>query len=78
MELVLKRLRTGHDWLTALVDVDELSLEFHETHQLHVIQACNDLGELKQIASALTSCHFAMKRMLGEKIRSELPRLGSG
>ena len=78
MELVLKRLRTGHDWVTAFVGVDELALELHEAHHKHVIQTCDDLGELKQIASALVSCHFAMKRMLGEKFRSELPRLGSG
>ena len=60
------------------MDVDELSLEFHEAHQKHVIQKCDDMQELKQIASALVSCHYAMKRMLGEKLLSEIPRLGPG
>ena len=58
--------------------MDELSLELHEAHQKQVIQSCDDLAELKEIASALVSCHYAMKRMLGEKLRSELPRLGQG
>ena len=69
---------TGHDWLTALVGVDEIALEFHETHQKHVIQSCDDIHELKQIASALVSCHFAMKRMLGHYMLEGMPRMDGG
>lgn len=76
MKVVLNRLCTRHDWVTAFVGVDELSLELHEAHQKHVVQSCDDLGELKEIASALVSCHYAMKRMLGDKLLRELPQLG--
>lgn len=58
--------------------MDELSLELHEAHQKHVIQKCDDLGELKDIASALVSCHYAMKRMLGHYMLEGVPRMDEG
>ena len=53
-------------------------MELHEAHQKHVIQKCDDLGELKEIASALVSCHFAMKRMLGHYMLEGVPRMDEG
>ena len=75
MKIVLKRLCTRHDWVTAFVGVDELSLELHEAHQQHFIQSCDDLGELKEIASALVKRHYAMKRVLGQYMVEGTPRM---
>ena len=54
--------------------MDELSLELHERHQKHVVQSCDDIHELREIASALVSCHYAMKRLLGRYMLDELSR----
>ena len=55
--------------------MDELSLELHEAHQKHVVQSCQDIQELREIASALVSCHYSMKRLLGHYMLDGMPRL---
>ena len=57
--------------------VDELNMEFSETVQRHTVQKCDDLNELKTICQALISCHFAMRKLLGEYLLHDVPRLGS-
>lgn len=52
-------------------------MEFTEAVQRHAVQKCDDLDELKSICQSLISCHFALRKLLGEYLLDDVPRLGS-
>lgn len=57
--------------------MDELTLDFNETKHRMVVQQCQDIHELREIAAALVSCHYAHKRMLQHYMLESLPSMKS-
>lgn len=55
--------------------MDEVALSFAQTAMAQTVRNCDDLEALKELALALIGAHYAQRRMLGELILQDVPRL---